>query len=68
MEHGHVRRDAGAHLAKRAVHPYNSDTKSGDEVYYDDDKNPIYTPNEGAYWPQKKGTLTAGRMLIDMEA
>ena len=47
-------------LAKRAGQPYNPDIKSGDEIYYDNNSEPIYPPNGGAYWPQKEAILKAG--------
>ena len=51
-------------LAESRRQPYTISKKSGDEIYYDDNKRPIYPPNDGAYWPQRRGKLKAG-MLVD---
>ena len=52
-------------LAKREGKPYNPDTKSGEGIYYADDKSPIYPPNDGAYWPQERNFILKAGTIVD---
>lgn len=52
-------------LAERSGQPYNKNTKTGEDVYYDDDGRPVYPPNSGARWGSvSEETITSG-ILID---
>lgn len=47
-------------LAERAGQSYNPNNKHGDDIFYDDNGEPVYPPNGGARWPQKEVILKAG--------
>ncbi|MGI6076181.1 MAG: phage minor capsid protein [Pyramidobacter sp.] len=52
-------------LAERSGQPYNKNTKTGEDIYYDDDGRPVYPPNSGARWGSvSEETITSG-ILID---